>query len=175
MDLREITITGRLGRDSEVKGYGQEGKQLVSFAVGTTCGFGDKAKTIWYKCTSFKNNDVKLSQYLLKGQPVVVIGEHGKDEWTDQQSGLVKTADTINVSKIVLLQKGEPAQAQPSYQQQQAQPQNPPSYNQYQQQAQQPAAGGWGGPPPAQQGQRQGPAAQPQGSWGDPGDETIPF
>jgi len=173
VDYREITIVGRLGRESEVKGYGQEGKQLISFAVGTTCGYGDKAKTIWYKCTSFKNNDVKLAQYLLKGQPVVVSGEHGKDEWTDQQSGLVKTADTINVSKIVLLPKGEPAQATPSFSQQQP-PAQQQSYNQHQAAAQQqPVAGGWGGPPA--QPQRQGPAAQPAWGGAPTDDDLIPF
>lgn len=163
MDFREITVYGRLGRDCEMKSYG-DGKQLMSFAVGTTCGFGEKQKSIWYKCTSFRAMDFKIADYLVKGQPVIVCGEHGKDEWTDQ-NGIQKSADTINVSKIILLPKGEQQSQQPQAQWQAPVPQQQPIQQQWQQP---PAQGGWGGAPVSQPG-RQGPAAQM------PPDDVIPF
>lgn len=176
MDMRELTIYGRIGRDAEVKYYNGD-KQLISFSVGTTCGFGERQKTIWYKCTSFRGSDVKLVQYLLKGQPVIIAGEHGKDEWTDN-NGVQKVADTINIKNIILLPSGEKNQGQQNdsnnttqghgaTQQQysqdyhtQGQQTQPRQGNQ----PQSPSSGGWGAPP-----------QQSSGGWGNPSDDTIPF
>lgn len=178
MDVRTVMITGRLGRDAEVKSYG-DGKMLVSFSVGSGRGFGEKANTMWFKCTSFKKSEQTLCQngHLNKGALVSVMGELGQDTWVNNE-GVTKVTDTINVSDLVLLGSNEPRQQQA------------PSQPQYQQPPAQQPAGGWGGPPPqAQYGgtaqpqqqwpnQPQRPPQQPQaGGWGGaPGaDDDIPF
>lgn len=176
MDTRILTVEGRLGRDAEIREYGQ-GKQLLTFSVGTTCGYGDKQRTIWYKCTSFRSFDLKLVQYLVKGKEVLVMGEHGQDEWTDA-NGVAKMVETINVQYIKLCSDGGQASAS---QQAPAAPQGgyqPPSQQGGYQQPQ--ARQGSYQQPPAQQGPKvwSGSPQQPaNGGWGGApvADDDIPF
>lgn len=175
MDTRILTVEGRLGRDAEIREYGQ-GKQLLTFSVGTTCGYGDKQRTIWYKCTSFRSFDLKLVQYMVKGKEVLVMGEHGQDEWTDA-NGVAKMVETINVQYIKLCSDGGQASAS-----QQAPAAHPGGYQNQAQPGgyQQPQARQGGYQQPAQQGPKEwagAPQKPANGGWGGAptADDDIPF
>lgn len=72
--MQSITITGGLGRDSELK-QTQAGQSILSFSVGSSQGYGDKKKTNWFRCTVWGDRGAKIAQYLLKGVKVTVQGE----------------------------------------------------------------------------------------------------
>ncbi len=74
MSINVCTFSGRLGRDSEVK-YIPSGTAVLEFSLAVDTGFGDKKTSFWLKCAMFGDRGQKLSQYLLKGQQVIVSGE----------------------------------------------------------------------------------------------------
>ena len=80
MSINVCTFSGRLGRDSEVK-YIPSGTAVLEFSLAVDTGFGDKKSSFWLKCAMFGDRGQKLSQYLLKGQQVIVSGEFSPREY----------------------------------------------------------------------------------------------
>ena len=96
--MNSITIAGGLGRDAEVK-YLNNGDAICSFSVADSQG-RDKG-TIWWNCSLFGKRAEALSQYLVKGQPVTVVGTITEREWTDKEGAKRKSMD-VRVSEIAL-------------------------------------------------------------------------
>ena len=96
-----VTITGNLGRDSELKHVGDS--VVCSFAVADSQG-RDKP-TIWWNCGLWGKRAESLAQYLVKGQQVTVIGNVSEREWTDKDGTPRKTMDVKVVD--VALQGGK--------------------------------------------------------------------
>ena len=95
-------FTGNLGQDAEVKNL-PSGTTLCTFSVAVKTGYGDKAKTIWPRCTIFgKRAEGGLPQYLVKGAQVCISGELSLDEWQDQQ-GIKQKSLSVNVREIDLI------------------------------------------------------------------------
>jgi single-strand DNA-binding protein len=92
-----ISFTGRLGRDSELKQVGQN--DLLEFNVGNNVGFGDKKSTNWFKCSVWGNRAVTLEQYLTKGQEVFVCGELTLREYENKE-GIKKISPEIRVNSV---------------------------------------------------------------------------
>ena len=104
--MNSITITGNLGRDSEMRAL-PDGTQILSFSVADSQG-KDKA-SIWWNCSLFGKRAESLQAYLNKGQTVTVIGSVSEREWADKDGSKRKSMD-IRVNDIAL-QGGKPAQA----------------------------------------------------------------
>lgn len=97
-----FTFTGNLGKDCEVKAT-PSGVAVCTFSVAVKTGYGDKAKTIWPRCTIFgKRAEGGLPQYLVKGAQVCISGELSLDEWQDQQ-GIKQKSLSVNVREIDLI------------------------------------------------------------------------
>lgn len=67
-----ITITGNIGKDSELKRTAK-GDAFATFSVA--CQKKKDAPTTWYRVSLFGVRGEKLSQYLTKGTKVTVVGE----------------------------------------------------------------------------------------------------
>jgi single-strand DNA-binding protein len=104
--MNSITITGNLGKDSEMKIL-PDGTQILSFSVADSQG-KDKA-SIWWNCSLFGKRADSLQAYLNKGQTVTVIGSVSEREWADKDGSKRKSMD-IRVNDIAL-QGGKLAQA----------------------------------------------------------------
>ena len=110
------TFDGNLGQDCRKGSAGSNA--VVNFSVGAKSGFGDKQETIWVDCALWgKAAESKLSDYLLKGQYVVVSGEMG----TRTHDG--KTYITCKVNNVGLGGGGKKEGGSSSAPQQQARPQ----------------------------------------------------
>lgn len=96
--MNVITITGNLGKDSEVR-FLPNGDAVASFSVADSPG-KDKP-SIWWNCSLFGKRGEALSQYLLKGQPVTVIGGVTEREWVDKEGQKRKSMD-VRVMEIAL-------------------------------------------------------------------------
>jgi single-strand DNA-binding protein len=68
-----VHISGRIGRDGEVKSVGQN--LVCNFSVAENIGFGDKKTTQWWGCALWGKRGESLAQYLTKGSAVTVCGE----------------------------------------------------------------------------------------------------
>ena len=101
MSINVCTFSGRLGRDSEVK-YIPSGTAVLEFSLAVDAGFGDKKSSFWLKCAMFGDRGQKLSQYLLKGQQVIVSGEFSPREY-QAGDGSTKVSLDLRVNAVELV------------------------------------------------------------------------
>jgi single-strand DNA-binding protein len=101
MSINVCTFSGRLGRDSEVK-YIPSGTAVLEFSLAVDTGFGDKKSSFWLKCAMFGDRGQKLSQYLLKGQQVIVSGEFSTREY-QAGDGTTKISLELRVNAVELV------------------------------------------------------------------------
>ncbi len=96
-------FTGNLGGDAE-KRHASNGNPVVSFNVAVKAGYGDKATTIWAKCSFWGKRGEAVAQYLTKGQQVGIVGEVSLREWKDKE-GQTRTSIEVSVVDLTLLGK----------------------------------------------------------------------
>lgn len=113
--MNSISISGSLGKDSELKTMVASGDYICNFSVADSMG-RDKG-TIWWNCTLFGKRAESLSQYLVKGQAVTVIGNVTEREWTDKEGNKRKSMD-VRVNDIAL--QGGRKDAEPQQERRQA-------------------------------------------------------
>lgn len=113
--MNSISISGSLGKDSELKTMAASGDYICNFSIADSMG-RDKG-TIWWNCTLFGKRAESLSQYLVKGQAVTVIGNVTEREWTDKEGNKRKSMD-VRVNDIAL--QGGRKDAEPQQERRQA-------------------------------------------------------
>lgn len=75
----QTIVVGNVGRDAQLK-YLQSGTAVSEFSVAVTEGWTDQAtnerreKTTWYRVNLWGRQAESVSQYILKGKQVMVIG-----------------------------------------------------------------------------------------------------
>ena len=70
--MATMVLTGRLGRDAELKDF--NGKKCLKFSVPYDVGWGTSKQTVWVSCSMWGDRGDKLVQYLKKGTLVEVVG-----------------------------------------------------------------------------------------------------
>lgn len=80
-DLNTLAITGHAGGDAVLKTL-PSGKQYMEVSVANNIGFGDYAKTVWFKCKMFGDRATKVVQYIKKGGLLAITGEISPNNWT---------------------------------------------------------------------------------------------
>lgn len=85
MDLNQITITGRLGRDPEIRTTG-DGQDWCTFSVAVNryAKKGEEGKADWFNCTAFGKTAAFIAQYFHKGDGITVTG-HMQSEKKDDK------------------------------------------------------------------------------------------
>jgi len=101
MSINVCTLSGRLGRDSEVK-HLPNGTAVLEFSIAVDVGFGDRKTSFWLRCSLFGDRGSKLAQYLTKGQSVAVSGEFNPRAWNDKE-GAEKISLELRADKVELL------------------------------------------------------------------------
>jgi single-strand DNA-binding protein len=96
--MNSISVSGSLGKDSELKQM-NNGDYICNFSIADSQG-RDKP-TIWWNCTLFGKRAESLSQYLMKGQAVTVVGTVTEREWQDKEGNKRKSMD-VRVNDIAL-------------------------------------------------------------------------
>jgi len=113
--MNVLTITGNLGKDSEVKSFGQS--TVCNFTVANKVGLGDKEQTIWFDCALWgKQAESKLPEYLKKGQQVAVSGELSTFEAENGKTYLKLRCNSVDL--VGGKSEGGPQQSKPAPQQQ---------------------------------------------------------
>lgn len=85
MDLNQITITGRLGRDPEIKTTG-DGQDWCTFSVAVNryAKKGEQAKADWFNCTAFGKTAAFIANYFHKGDGITIVGHMQSDKKDDK-------------------------------------------------------------------------------------------
>lgn len=112
--MNSITISGSLGKDSELKQM-SSGDYICNFSIADSQG-RDKP-TIWWNCQLWGKRAESLSQYLMKGQAVTVVGTVAEREWQDKEGNKRKSMD-VRVNDIAL--QGGRRDAEPQQERRQA-------------------------------------------------------
>lgn len=118
--MNNLTITGNLGKDAEVK-FLPNGDPVANFSIADNQGKDKQA--IFWNCAIFGKRAESLAPYLTKGQSVTVCGNVTEREWTDKDGNKRKQFD-VRVNDLAL-QGGKREQQEP----QRAQRQQPNSRN----------------------------------------------
>lgn len=111
--MNTIGLTGRLGKDVELKNIG--GTALAEFSVGETVGFGDRKVTNWWKCQIWgKQAESGIIDYLQKGKQVHISGEITLREF--ESNGAKRLSPEIRVDRINLIgdKADKPVQQKPA-------------------------------------------------------------
>lgn len=103
--MNSWSMTGNVGNDAELR-YTPSGDAVVSFSVGVKSGYGERASTIWARCSMFGKRGEAVAPYLTKGQLVGVVGEVNNREYTDRD-GNKRTSLDVRVNDLTLLGKRE--------------------------------------------------------------------
>ena len=118
-----LTVTGNIGKDAEVRQAGSS--TLCEFSLAFKSGYGDKAKTVWIKCTLWgKRAEGQLPQYLVKGSQVAISGEFSMDEW--EKDGAKHSMPVVNVQSLDLIGGKQEPRAPQAQQPQHSSAKSPP-------------------------------------------------
>jgi len=81
--MATMSVTGHVGRDSELKNLAGD-NQVLSWSMAYDTGYGEKKKSHWVKCSLFGKRAATLSRMILKGSLVEVVGEPVVGVWKDR-------------------------------------------------------------------------------------------
>jgi single-strand DNA-binding protein len=96
MNVAQITIGGRLGKDPEY-GTTTSGKDCTRFSLAVNTGFGERQITTWYNVSIYGKSAKPAAEYLKKGGLAVVWGEVSNRAYTDK-SGNERTSLDVSAS-----------------------------------------------------------------------------
>lgn len=92
-----VSLTGNLGQDAEVR---QAGKTTVTtFSLATNDGWGDNKKTNWHNLEIWGERGERIAQYLTKGANVTVQGSLDYQSW-EGEDGNKKYKTVIRVNDL---------------------------------------------------------------------------
>ena len=107
--VNKVILVGNLGKDPEIRSFGQSGDRKASFTMATSENWRDKSsgerreKTQWHNIVVMNENIVRVCEnYLRKGSKVYVEGQLEHRKYTDN-SGQERYITEVVVSRF----KGE--------------------------------------------------------------------
>lgn len=83
MELNNCTLTGRIGKDAELK-YTPGGTAIAEFSIAQNSKRGDQEITQWHDCIVFGKTAEMFGPGLTKGMAVLVDGSIEKQSWQDK-------------------------------------------------------------------------------------------
>lgn len=99
-DINNVFLSGRLGKDPEMK-YFETGAKRVIISIGTNRWSKKQEKEIvsWFTCVAWGNKSEFIGEYLKKGDMVFVSGSLQKEVWQDA-NGNQKSSTYILIDEI---------------------------------------------------------------------------
>jgi single-strand DNA-binding protein len=104
--MNQFTFTGRLTKDCSINNAGNT--KVINFTTAVDVGYGDKKHALFIDCARFSDN-IKVAEYLVKGQQVAVSGEADLRTW--ESNGKHGANITCRVNNVELI--GGKAQEKP--------------------------------------------------------------
>lgn len=104
--MQQITVAGRIGADAVTR-TPQGGDKVTSFNVAVEFRDGRDKSTNWYRVSMWGKRGDALSQYLLKGTGVTVVGEFSLGEYEGKPQLNIRAND-VALQGARNPQRGEP-------------------------------------------------------------------
>lgn len=99
MDINNVTLTGRLTRDPELK-YTQAGKAVVK--IGLAVGRMKKDEVDFINCTAWEKTAEVIGEYCRKGSQVGIVGRISVNNYEDENKNK-RTSTEIIITQLQLL------------------------------------------------------------------------
>jgi single-strand DNA-binding protein len=113
-------IVGNVGRDPELR-YTQQGVAVCDFSVAVSRRWNDRGsneqreETTWFKVSAWREKAETISQYVKKGQQIMVTGEVKASAYTGQD-GQPKASLELTLREFQFLgRRGEGVDQQEEY------------------------------------------------------------
>lgn len=90
MDINNVTLIGRLTRDSEIKEA--NGKSMAVFSIAVN---GYKDSVSFFNCVAFDKTAEFINQYCKKGHRIAIIGKLNQKSWVDKDGGKKSTVEIV--------------------------------------------------------------------------------
>ncbi len=107
-DLNKVMITGRLGRDPELR-YTQSGEAVATFSVASDRAIRDekeptgwRSQTEWFRVVAWREMAERITKQMVKGSRVYVEGRLQTQEYVDKQGQKQRSVEVIANDYIVL-------------------------------------------------------------------------
>lgn len=106
--MRRFQVIGNLTKDAEVKTVNT--RKVINFSIAYNEVYRDAngekfEKTTFYNCSIWRDENVKIADYLTKGTKVLVEGFPEPESWTDK-NGNLQLGLRITVNNIEILGGG---------------------------------------------------------------------
>lgn len=113
-DINNLTMTGRLGRDPELR-HTQGGLAICRFQLA--CNGIKKEDVCWIRCTAFGKRAEALHKHFKKGDRIGITGRLKLDQWDDKASGQKREAHAIDVNDWAFIEapKAQQSASQDDY------------------------------------------------------------
>lgn len=98
----QITLLGNVGSDAEQR-YTPGGVAVSNFSLAVGKKIKGDDKTIWFRVSLWNKLAETLSQYLVKGQQVLVIGELEEPRTYTDRSGETRVSLEVTAREIRLV------------------------------------------------------------------------
>ncbi len=101
--MNKVELQGYLGRDAEVKTF-ESGRTLVSMSIATNEKFNNNkgelvTTTTWHNIVYWKNKKEESTDFLKKGEMILVVGKLNTRKYTDK-NGLEKYITEVVAQKL---------------------------------------------------------------------------
>lgn len=97
MSLNTVAISGRLGRDPELKST-NNGNSVANFSVAVDQGFGDQKTTSWVRCVAWQKTAEFVTKFFQKGDMIILSGRLQGRTW--EQDGVKREVLEVVAEKI---------------------------------------------------------------------------
>jgi single-strand DNA-binding protein len=97
VSLNTVAISGRLGRDPELKST-NNGNSVANFSVAVDQGFGDQKTTSWVRCVAWQKTAEFVTKFFQKGDMIILSGRLQGRTW--EQDGVKREVLEIVAEKI---------------------------------------------------------------------------
>jgi single-strand DNA-binding protein len=97
-DQNSVNITGRLGRDPELRAL-KSGVLVVDVSVAVQNGWGEKESTAWLGVTFWAKSAEALAAHARKGTKIWISGRLDQESWEDRDDGKKKTKTKVTCER----------------------------------------------------------------------------
>ena len=109
MSAAQITVTGNVGKDVELRFAGEKQIAVATFSMAHTPrikkdGEFQDGETMWFKVVAFMSKAEMIADQLKKGDSVLVTGSLTQNTYTDRD-GKERTALEIKADEVAILIK----------------------------------------------------------------------
>jgi single-strand DNA-binding protein len=110
MSLNAITLVGHAGRDPEIRFF-ESGTVVANFTVAVNKPGRDEPPD-WFNIEIWGKQAQVAADYVRKGSLVGIVGRMTSEQWTDRNTGEVRSKPLVKAERLALL--GSKAGTQPA-------------------------------------------------------------